>query len=707
MGKNSQNFQNSCLQCLKFPCRCIIKANLSFSKSQRPVSQKKSLDQNMNAWKALDPPSFVLEAIKGHFLSFHSRPPLVAASPSLETRVASSQTESLSEAVRELIKKGAIEPAPDNPGFYSRLFTVPKKDGSLRPVINLKPLNMFISVPKFRMASVSTVARMIHDGDWATSLDLKDAFFHVPIHNRHRRFLRFIWKSKPYQFASCPFGLSTAPSTFTRVTRPVLHWCRSQAMRVVFYLDDILILADSPQEATSHCSRLRSLLDRLGFTINLKKSELTPVQSFVYLGLRWDSVQMTVSLPKDKRADIRCCADNLLKTSHLTSRKLLRFLGKANFASIAVPRGRLWCRPIQRCVLKGQSKIFKKVTLSPEARQAVLWWTALRVYHSPLWFPETSQTMTTDASITGWGATLSNKKIKGLWPPSWVQQRSRHINKLEMRAVLLAVQHWRDDLAGHSVQLLVDNITTVLYLKKDGGTKSAMLVRLTKEVSDICLSHDIRLVPCYLPGLANIESDALSRGKTQDEWFLLPLVATKIFRIYEEPDVDLFASKDTAQLTKYFSIDRFDHQSLGVDALAHQWDFGVMYAFPPPSLILSVLQKFRRSTGKLLLIAPFWIDAHWFPELVSLLYREPRRLRYHHNLVVNTTTGLPLPSLNRLRLTVWPLSRPSSQRQASQRKLLNSSLLLGGGLRQSNIGQCGNPGRLGAKAVDWTQLRFL
>jgi hypothetical protein len=184
-------------------------------------------------------------------------------------------------------------------------------------------------------------------------------------------------------------------------------------------------------------------------------------------------------------------------------------------------------------------------------------------------------------------------------------------------------------------------------------------------------------------------------------------VAQKVFRIYGRPDVDLFASSATAQVNTYFSLDLHDRQSLGVDALAHQWDFGVMYAFPPPSMILSVLQKFRRSNGKLLLIAPFWVDAHWLPEVLSYLYREPRRFRYRHGLVVNKTTGLPLPSLNRLRLTVWPLLRPSSPRQASQRKSLNSSLLLGGGLRQSSIGQCGNPGRTGAKAVDWTQLAYL
>ena len=258
----------------------------------------------MQAWQALDPPSFVLEAIQGHLISFKARPPLIPANPSLETLVAGPSSESLHSSVQTLLLKGAVEPAPSDPGFYSRIFKVPKKDGSMRPVINLKPLNRFISVPKFRMASVATVGRMIQEDDWATSIDLKDAFFHIPIHRRHRRFLRFIWRGNPYQFVSCPFGLSTAPSTFTRVTRPVLHWCRAQGLRVVFYLDDILILAHSAERASRDCLMLRDLLVSLGFTLNMKKSDLVPSQSFTYLGLAWDSGAMTVSFPPEKREDI-------------------------------------------------------------------------------------------------------------------------------------------------------------------------------------------------------------------------------------------------------------------------------------------------------------------------------------------------------------------------------------------------------------------
>ena len=110
-------------------------------------------------------------------------------------------------------------------------------------------------------------------------------------------------------------------------------------MRVIFYLDDILLLADSHQLAMSQCRMLKHQLIRLGFRLNMKKSELIPQRTFTYLGLVWNTVNMSVALPKDKREDIREYARALLAPTRVTSRDLQRFLGRVNFASIAVPRG--------------------------------------------------------------------------------------------------------------------------------------------------------------------------------------------------------------------------------------------------------------------------------------------------------------------------------------------------------------------------------
>ena len=126
----------------------------------------------------------------------------------------------IDEEVQSLLAKSAIHPVdPSTPGQVAHIFVVPKKDGGLRPVINLKPFNKScLTPPHFRMEGVPDVIRLLNLGDWAASIDLKDAFFHVPICLEHCKLLRFFWDGVLYEFLVLPFGLATAPFVFTKLT---------------------------------------------------------------------------------------------------------------------------------------------------------------------------------------------------------------------------------------------------------------------------------------------------------------------------------------------------------------------------------------------------------------------------------------------------------------------------------------------------------
>ncbi|KAI8494019.1 hypothetical protein Bbelb_283660 [Branchiostoma belcheri] len=70
--------------------------------------------------------------------------------------------------VLSLKQKGVILEVPPVEGqFLSRLFLVPKKDGTWRPVVNVKPLNQYVVADHFKMEA---------------TLDIKDAYFHIPRH---------------------------------------------------------------------------------------------------------------------------------------------------------------------------------------------------------------------------------------------------------------------------------------------------------------------------------------------------------------------------------------------------------------------------------------------------------------------------------------------------------------------------------------------
>ena len=112
------------------------------------------------------------------------------------------------------------------------MFLVPKKDGGWRPISNLKRLNAnHLSAPHFWMDTVADVLLLSRPGGWAVSIDLKDAYQHILIVPRFRKYLRFGWKGKLYQFLVLPFGLSTAPPlVFMKLTCPLVTFLRSRGI---------------------------------------------------------------------------------------------------------------------------------------------------------------------------------------------------------------------------------------------------------------------------------------------------------------------------------------------------------------------------------------------------------------------------------------------------------------------------------------------
>jgi hypothetical protein len=105
------------------------------------------------------------------------------------------------EEVEALLSKGAIEEvalSPPPPSYVSPIFLIPKKDGGLRPILNLKKLNAaHLDTSYFRMETMEDVRHILRPGDCATSIDLRDAYFHVPLHPSTRKYMRFGWRGKP------------------------------------------------------------------------------------------------------------------------------------------------------------------------------------------------------------------------------------------------------------------------------------------------------------------------------------------------------------------------------------------------------------------------------------------------------------------------------------------------------------------------------
>ena len=177
-------------------------------------------------------------------------------------------------------------------------------------------------------------------------VDLKDAYFTIPIHQDHQKYLRFMVDRTCYQFTCLPFGLSCAPWTFTKVMKPLMTLLRSWGIRIIIYIDDMLTLANSREEATQHLEVL-VLLESLGFIINQEKSLLSPVQEIEFLGLIVDSLGTQLQLPGEKLRQIRKEATHLLTCQVVSAHQLSQFIGKLNATAQAIQVAHLFYRALQ------------------------------------------------------------------------------------------------------------------------------------------------------------------------------------------------------------------------------------------------------------------------------------------------------------------------------------------------------------------------
>ena len=126
----------------------------------------------------------------GYRLEFFAVPQQVVAPVTVVKGL--TQQNVMQEEIEKLLLKGAIQlVSPSNGQFVSRLFLVPKKTGDLRPVINLRPLNKFIIRKHFKMENLQNVTQLVRKGDYMVTIDLKDAYFSIPIHQSHRKISSF------------------------------------------------------------------------------------------------------------------------------------------------------------------------------------------------------------------------------------------------------------------------------------------------------------------------------------------------------------------------------------------------------------------------------------------------------------------------------------------------------------------------------------
>ena len=345
-------------------------------------------------------------------------------------------------------------------------------------------------------------------------IDLKDAYFSVKIDIKHRKYLRFRWKGKSYQYRALPFGLATAPRVFTKVMREAVSHLREKGIRLVHYLDDILILGETLSICQTSVLDTAAWLKKLGFVLNMKKCIFFPQIEIEFLRFLINSQTLKISLPKSKVHKIAKESRSLARKSHVSARELAQLIGKMTAVIPAVIEAPLHYRALQRLRLKilhlNKFSYNGRGSVNQESLSDLEWWTQNLVSRNgrSLLTPVPAVTMETDASKRGWGACCQGVKTGGPWRKA---ETLLHINFLELKAAFLAIRTFLKDQTNIHALVKMDNRTSIAYINRKGGTHSKKLSDLACQLWSWCLNRGITIQAEHIAGIDNVTADWESR----------------------------------------------------------------------------------------------------------------------------------------------------------------------------------------------------
>ena len=333
-------------------------------------------------------------------------------------------------------------------------------------------------------------------------------------------------------------------------------------------------------------------------------------------------------------------------------------LGVMSSLTPLIPGARLRMRSLQLClnVAGPQPSDLAQISWDDSCHRDLLWWsdTSHLVVGVSLDLPQPCLVLFTDASNSGWGATLGNDQLSGLWTQDF---SNFSINHRELLAILYAVRGFLHLLRCHSVSLFTDNTSALAYLHKQGGTR---LATLNSMAQSSCASANLKVFVCS-PNLSLGSSTSWRTPSVAvpkclgSEWTLCQEVCRDLFRRWPV-NIDLFATAMNHWLQAYFSP-VLDPQALATDAMSQSWDGLQAYAFPP----LGFIPKVRQSRNlKVTLFDPYWPMKPWFPDVLELLVsvtvllplrkdllRQPHFHHFHRNLPALHMTGFRIVSEQR------------------------------------------------------------
>ncbi|XP_039435333.1 uncharacterized protein LOC120417379 [Culex pipiens pallens] len=416
-------------------------------------------------------------------------PPMYRCSPYVQ--------QAINAEVERFKKLDAIEECYSE--WTNPLVPVPKKNGKVRVCLDSRKINKLTVKDSYPMRNMQDIFRRLGKATYFSVIDLKDAYFQIPLKEECRNLTAFRTSEGVFRFKVLPFGLMNAPFTMSRLMAKAIG---SDLEPYVFvYLDDIVIAASSFDE---HLRLLRLVAERLrkaGLTISLEKSRFFRKQ-VMYLGYLLN--EHGVAIDKSRIQPI------LDYAQPRTQEDIRRLMGLAGFYQRFIKDYSRMTAPITDLLTKEN----KRFTWTKEAEDGFRELKAVLTSAPILGNPDFSKlfTIESDASDRAVGAALVQEQDGVTRVISYfskklnrTQRRYSAVEK-ECLGVLSAIQHFRHYVEGTKFRVITDARSLLWLFNVGAETGNAKLLRWALRIQ----AYDFDLE--YRKGKANITADCLSRS---------------------------------------------------------------------------------------------------------------------------------------------------------------------------------------------------
>lgn len=532
------------------------------------------------------------------------------AEPQSRFRCQDAALEELIPEWEKIVACGAVTPT-DKISHWSPTFTVHQTDKN-RLIFDLRAFNATCSDGSFKMETIFDFPAIAASASVAVKLDLKSAFWQYPIGpDLSERF----GTSDPrdpnrlYRWQVLPMGFSLSPLNFCSLTSAFVSAWRAVGIRVLGYVDDFIIVANSPEELAQSTRIVVSDLIRAGVRISAKKSFIAPFNLLDFLGLAVDLTEQAFVITDERLTTISEQARLLLVRGPQARHEVESFVGRVAFASVASP----WLQYFRAAVIDDALSAHRS-TWSAEATEELGWWRdeAPAFLSKRLWpwaklastklfskhptdHPLPDYEGATDASENGIGMRFGTGPLASEPLPSWLPPSSPSTAR-ELYGICRLVERY-DVPPGSTIRLACDNQGAVATAMGSSVCRSTAAV--ARRFFQVLVERDVIVEVEWMPrellddvdGASRWDADNLCHSTVPDE--VRRSICDLAFGPGILPDVLFFSSPHNRWApAARFGSRVLEPGSIGDGVGTSGWESCLRgWAYPPFSLVRPLLRR--------------------------------------------------------------------------------------------------------------------